>query len=59
MSYQELMERHKIRSDESDLTADEMEVYEAFLELAESDRDVDILSRAWLKQHRRMVLARG
>ena len=59
MSYRELMSRHKIRSDVSDLTAEEREVYETFLELAESDRDVEILSRAWLKQHRRMVLQRG
>ncbi len=56
MSYEQLMERHKIRSDVSDLTAEELEVYEAFLELAVSERDVDILSRAWLKQHRRKVM---
>lgn len=56
MTYQELMSRHKIRSDVSDLTAEESEVYGTFLELAESDRDVDILSRAWLKHHRETVL---
>ena len=59
MTHEQLMSRHKIRSDVSDLTTEEREVYDAFLELAESDRDVEILSRAWLKQHRRTVLARG
>lgn len=56
MSYEKLMERHKIRSDVSDLNAEELEVYEAFLELAESDRDMEILSRIWLKRHRRRVM---
>lgn len=56
MTRQQLMERHKIYSELSDLTDEELEVYEAFLELAESDRDVDILSDAWLMQHRRTVL---
>lgn len=56
MSYEQLMERHKVRSDVSDLTADEREIYEAFLELAETKYDVDILSRIWLKMHHRGVL---
>lgn len=59
MTHEQLMQRHKIRSDVSDLTAEELEVYEAFLGLAVSERDVEILSRAWLKQHRRTVLANG
>lgn len=59
MSNEELMERHKVRSELSDLSEYEREVYDAFLELAETKPDVDILSRAWLKQHRRMVLQRG
>lgn len=59
MSYEQLMERHKIRSNVEDLNAGEMEVYKAFLELAETEPDVEVLSRAWLRQHRRMVLARG
>ncbi len=59
MTYQELMERHKTHSEVSDLDVNEQEVYRAFLELAETERDVDILSRAWLKHHRRMVLQRG
>ena len=33
MTYEQLMERHKIRSDVSDLNEEEREVYEAFLEL--------------------------
>jgi hypothetical protein len=53
------MERHKIRSDVSDLKAEELEIYEAFLELAESDRDMEILSRIWLRVHRERVLANG
>ena len=59
MSYEKLMERHKIRSDVSDLKAEELEIYEAFLELAESDRDMEILSRIWLRVHRERVLANG
>lgn len=59
MTYEQLMERHKTKSELSDLTANEREVYEAFLALAETRYDVDILSRAWLKRHRRMVLANG
>ena len=59
MTYKQLMERHKTYSEVSDLTAGEMEVYRAFLELAETARDVEILSGAWLRHHRRMVLARG
>ena len=58
MTHGQLMEHHKIRSNVSDLNADEREVYEAFLQLAETERDVDILSRAWLKMHRRRVLGR-
>jgi len=50
------MERHKIRSEESDLNAEEREVYEAFLELAFTERDVEILSRIWLTMHRRKVM---
>ncbi len=56
MSYEQLMERHKVRSEVSDLTEYEREVYDAFLELAFTERDVYILSRAWLKQHRRKVM---
>ena len=59
MTYEQLMERHKIRSDVSDLNEEEREAYEVFLELGETDRDVEILSRAWLKHHRGMVMARG
>lgn len=46
------------RSDISDLTAEEREVYDAFIELAFTERDVEILSRTWLKMHRRRVLER-
>jgi hypothetical protein len=56
MTHEQLMEYHKIVSDVEDLNSAEREVYDAFLELAETDRDVEILSRAWLKQHRRKVL---
>ena len=59
MTYDQLMSRHKTKSELSDLTADEREVYDAFLELAETARDEDILSRAWLKQHREMVMQHG
>ncbi len=58
MTYQELMERQKTHSDASDLDAEEMQIYRAFLELAVTKRDVEILSRAWLKHHRRMGLQR-
>ena len=58
MTHEQLMERHKVRSDVSDLDAGEKKVYEAFLELAETKYDVDILSRVWLKMHRRGVLGR-
>ena len=56
MTHEQLMERHKIRSEESDLNAEEREVYEAFLELAFTERDVEILSRIWLTMHRRKVM---
>ena len=56
MTHEQVMARHKIYSDVKELTAEEKEVYEAFLELAETERDVDILSRTWLKLHRRRVL---
>ncbi len=59
MGYQGLMVRHKVRSEVSDLNAAEMEIYRAFLELAFTERDVEILSRAWLKNHRRRVLREG
>jgi hypothetical protein len=59
MTHEQLMERHKTHSEVSDLDAGELDVYEAFLELAETTADEDILSRAWLKHHRRMVLQRG
>jgi hypothetical protein len=53
MTHEQLMERHKVRSNVSDLNAEEREVYEAFLELAQTKYDVDILSRVWLKMHHR------
>lgn len=58
MTYQELMERHKTKSEISDLDAGELEVYDAFLELAETKYDVDILSRVWLRMHRNRVLGK-
>lgn len=59
MSYQDLMERHKVHSDLSDLNTDERELYEAFLGLAVTERDRRILSRAWLRCHRERVMRRG
>lgn len=59
MTHEQLMAHHKTKSELSDLTEYEREVYDAFLELAETESDVDVLSLAWLRQHRRMVLARG
>lgn len=59
MTHEQLMEKHKTKSELSDLTDEEREVYDAFLELGETKRDLHILSVAWLKQHRRTVLARG
>jgi prophage maintenance system killer protein len=59
MTHEQLMERHKTKSELSDLTAEEREVYDAFLELAETRKDEHILSTAWLRMHRRAVLARG
>lgn len=56
MTHEQLMARHKIRSELSDLNAEEREVYEVFLELAETDSDVDVLRRAWLKMHRSRVM---
>ena len=58
MTHEQLMSRHKTKSELSDLTEYEREVYDAFLELAFTERDVEILSRTWLKQHRRRVLER-
>ena len=57
MSYQELMSRHKVRSDVSDLDAQEMELYGAFMELGETELDKQILGRAWLKNHVAKVVA--
>lgn len=59
MTYEQLMERHKTKSEITDLTAEEREIYDAFLELGETAADEHILSTAWLRHHRRMVLARG
>jgi hypothetical protein len=57
MSYQELMSRHKVRLDVSDLDAEEMELYGAFMELGETELDKQILGRAWLKNHVAEVVA--
>ena len=51
MTYVELMKRHKVKSELSDLTEEERENYDAFLELAETETDVRILSDAWLRYH--------
>lgn len=56
MTNQQIMEPRKVRSEVEDLTADEREVFEAFLQLAETRYDVGILSRVWLKMHHRGVL---
>ena len=56
MTHEQLMERHKIYSEVSDLDTDELETYRAFLKLAKTVRDEDILSRAWLKHHRDVIL---
>ena len=57
MSYQELMSRHKVRSDVSELDANEREIYEAFVSLGEMELDRKILGRAWLKHHAAEVMA--
>lgn len=54
MSNRELMQRHKTRSEVSDLTAEELEIYKAYLALGETVADEEILSRAWLRLHREM-----
>jgi hypothetical protein len=59
MNYQELIKRHKVHSNLSDLNADERELYEAFLGLAVTERDSRILSRTWLRHHRKQVMRRG
>jgi hypothetical protein len=51
MSYAELMRRYKVMSELSDLTDEECKVYDAFLELGETETDVRILSDAWLRYH--------
>ncbi len=51
MSYEELMKRHKIKSNINDLDADERERYEAFLALGETPTDKRALGVAWLKNH--------
>jgi hypothetical protein len=53
MSYKELLSKHKVQSELSELTRDELEIYHAFVELAETDADVKILGRAWLREHAR------
>ncbi len=52
MSYQELKQRNKVRSDVEDLNAKEREVYGAFIALGETESDRRILANAWLRQHR-------
>jgi len=51
MRYEELMKKQKVKSMLIDLTAGEREIYDAFLELAETETDVRILSEAWLRYH--------
>jgi hypothetical protein len=51
MSYQELISRHKVKSDVSDLDPDERELYAAFVALGETATDRRILGNAWLKHH--------
>lgn len=51
MTYAELMRMHKVKSELSDLTAGEREIYDAFLELGESKPDLRILGDAWLRWH--------
>ena len=48
MTYAELRRMHKVKSELSDLTAGEREIYDAFLELGESKPDLRILGDAWL-----------
>ena len=57
MTHEQLMERHKVRSKLSDLTEQEREIYDAFLELGETEVDRRILIRVWLKHHREQVMA--
>ena len=51
MSSAELMRRHRVKSDVSDLTSEEREVYDAFVLLGETKTDRKILSDAWLRHH--------
>jgi hypothetical protein len=45
------MRKHKVKSELSDLTAGEREIYDAFLELGETKADLRILGDAWLRYH--------
>jgi hypothetical protein len=51
VSYQELLSRHKVKSELSDLTTDEREVYDAFVALGETESDRRILGNASLRHH--------
>ena len=57
MSNAELMRRHKVRSNLSDITADEREIFNAFVSLGETQTDRRILGNAWLKHHAAGVVA--
>lgn len=58
MSNAELVRRHKVKSAVSDLTADEREIFDAFISLGETEADRRILlGNAWLRHHAAGVAA--
>jgi len=57
MSNAELMRRHKVRSNLADITADEREIFDAFISLGETEADRRVLGDAWLRHHAAGVVA--
>lgn len=57
MSNAELVRRHKVKSDVSDLTREERAIYDAFISLGETEADRRILGSAWLRHHAAGVAA--
>ncbi len=57
MSYEELMRRHKIKTNVNNLDDEERERYEAFLALGETPTDKRALGNAWLRHHAAEAIA--
>lgn len=51
MSYEEMLERDKVRTEITELTSEEREILKGFMSLGETRLDRNCLADAWLKRH--------